>query len=751
MSILDLKAFTQLLTLEPAAQTADKASTGDGSNPQAFQQFVLAAISSHMQGANGKETGNSLPALSPSALAASLDSQSELGSALDSQSELGSALDSQSELGSALDSQSELGSALDSQWQLSTAADSQLTMTIAENKVAQADQVLNSKITDALAQLGIEIDVSQSEPSIVIDTKTFNAQLDQVDPKQSLMALAQLQSLLKSQSENNALETKALYSKPENQANRQSEQMTLSAKPVFLDLAESLEQHNRSWLNQQQNQPSRPEVTAQSQILMDSEKGIDKIISTLEVTDQPLKAQRVSGETAQQFNPKAVEADAAKAQRANSIQSSVMPDDANNPTSDDLVKADRADKQALSMKPQANITELSDTKLAASRVAESQSGQQALLLNGVKQELRLQQLNQQGLANTHVVPKHDEAGVALQKSLPETNPQIAKDLERLLADGMQQLKQRQQQGPGYVKQDADIDSSREFASKTEANIQAQQQALNELFASKGADRAMHTGAESQVALFNNEPFKQQYQWQSKNTTASLNGDMLVKANGIELDLSADDNLLQQQGEGDRQKNNPLLHRAFTSQGNPQQQTASNFSQAMSATAVSQAAASAESEATQAAKTSTDANATLMHLRTPTQSPAWGKNFAQQVVWLKQQQQNLAEIRLNPLSMGPVKVSIRQGESDASIQIWASQSQTRDMIEQALPKLREMLEEAGVDSFDVDVRDFEQPEQQLADDQQSQPAQSPLAALESGDADAESASSIASDRLLDLYA
>jgi len=133
------------------------------------------------------------------------------------------------------------------------------------------------------------------------------------------------------------------------------------------------------------------------------------------------------------------------------------------------------------------------------------------------------------------------------------------------------------------------------------------------------------------------------------------------------------------------------------------------------------------------------------------NPGWGKQFAQQVMWMRQQQLNLAEIRLNPVNLGPVKVSISQSESDASIQIWANQAQTREMLEQALPKLKEMLAESGVESFNVEVEDFEQAPQQFAEQNESQSKTVVNNVAPETSVEIPQSQMSDSDQILDLYA
>ena len=65
----------------------------------------------------------------------------------------------------------------------------------------------------------------------------------------------------------------------------------------------------------------------------------------------------------------------------------------------------------------------------------------------------------------------------------------------------------------------------------------------------------------------------------------------------------------------------------------------------------------------------------------------------------------AEVRLNPAHLGPVEVSIRVDEEQARVTFSAAHAATREAIEQAVPRLREMLAQQGLELRQTDVGDF----------------------------------------------
>jgi len=91
------------------------------------------------------------------------------------------------------------------------------------------------------------------------------------------------------------------------------------------------------------------------------------------------------------------------------------------------------------------------------------------------------------------------------------------------------------------------------------------------------------------------------------------------------------------------------------------------------------------------------NATLQdtHVDLPVGQPKWGGEFAQKVVWLSSQQHQVAEIRLNPAHLGPVEVMLSITQDQATAQFSSPHLAVREAIEQALPRLREMMAENGI--------------------------------------------------------
>ena len=77
------------------------------------------------------------------------------------------------------------------------------------------------------------------------------------------------------------------------------------------------------------------------------------------------------------------------------------------------------------------------------------------------------------------------------------------------------------------------------------------------------------------------------------------------------------------------------------------------------------------------------------------TPQWNENFASGVRLLATQRISSAELRVQPAELGPIQVSIRIDAGETSIVCTAQHPDTRQALDAALPRLREMLEANGI--------------------------------------------------------
>jgi flagellar hook-length control protein FliK len=90
------------------------------------------------------------------------------------------------------------------------------------------------------------------------------------------------------------------------------------------------------------------------------------------------------------------------------------------------------------------------------------------------------------------------------------------------------------------------------------------------------------------------------------------------------------------------------------------------------------------------------------LHTPVGTRAWNDELASKLTWLIDRGEQLASIRVTPDSLGPIDIRIAVREGEASIWFGANQADTRQAIEQAIPRLREMLAAQGLSLADAGV-------------------------------------------------
>jgi flagellar hook-length control protein FliK len=98
------------------------------------------------------------------------------------------------------------------------------------------------------------------------------------------------------------------------------------------------------------------------------------------------------------------------------------------------------------------------------------------------------------------------------------------------------------------------------------------------------------------------------------------------------------------------------------------------------------------------------SAAAMHVGTPVQDAAWSNELGSRVVLMSGQQLQSARIQLSPAELGPITVNLVVDDGSAELTFHAHHALTRDAIEQALPRLREMLNDNGLTLGNATVSD-----------------------------------------------
>lgn len=94
---------------------------------------------------------------------------------------------------------------------------------------------------------------------------------------------------------------------------------------------------------------------------------------------------------------------------------------------------------------------------------------------------------------------------------------------------------------------------------------------------------------------------------------------------------------------------------------------------------------------------------------PLGTPQWSQDFAARVSWLVDRGDQHASISVSPEELGPIEIRLAVREGEASIWFGAAHSETRVAIEQALPRLRDMLAGMGLSLADAGVFEHAPPD------------------------------------------
>lgn len=92
----------------------------------------------------------------------------------------------------------------------------------------------------------------------------------------------------------------------------------------------------------------------------------------------------------------------------------------------------------------------------------------------------------------------------------------------------------------------------------------------------------------------------------------------------------------------------------------------------------------------------------LQVRTSPGQPDWNEALGERVTWMAGNKLQNAELKLNPAELGPVRVQISIDDGNATVNFTAQHPLTRDAIEQALPRLREMLADQGLSLQNANV-------------------------------------------------
>ena len=125
----------------------------------------------------------------------------------------------------------------------------------------------------------------------------------------------------------------------------------------------------------------------------------------------------------------------------------------------------------------------------------------------------------------------------------------------------------------------------------------------------------------------------------------------------------------------------------------------------------QAQAQPLSAPTQAQKTVSDAQNFMMPQHVKFNTPAWNTALGERAIMISAQNNQVAQIQLDPPELGSLSVRVNLNQDQVSLSFTSPHAHVRDAVEQSLPRLREMFAEQGLALQDSSVSDQSTGQQQ----------------------------------------
>jgi flagellar hook-length control protein FliK len=92
------------------------------------------------------------------------------------------------------------------------------------------------------------------------------------------------------------------------------------------------------------------------------------------------------------------------------------------------------------------------------------------------------------------------------------------------------------------------------------------------------------------------------------------------------------------------------------------------------------------------------------IEAPFRSPAFASELGEKIVWLAGRHAQFAELSLNPPHLGALEVRLSVSGGEAVAQFFSANAGVRDALETAMPRLRELMAQAGINLGEAQVRD-----------------------------------------------
>lgn len=113
-----------------------------------------------------------------------------------------------------------------------------------------------------------------------------------------------------------------------------------------------------------------------------------------------------------------------------------------------------------------------------------------------------------------------------------------------------------------------------------------------------------------------------------------------------------------------------------------------------------------------------ANVSSSRLAPSVGTAAWGQALGEKLVWMAAGTQQTASLTLNPPNLGPLQIVVQVTNDQATASFFSAQPEVRQALEAAFPRLRDMMNDAGIQLGQATVS-ADTPQQNSTPDRQAQ--------------------------------
>lgn len=112
------------------------------------------------------------------------------------------------------------------------------------------------------------------------------------------------------------------------------------------------------------------------------------------------------------------------------------------------------------------------------------------------------------------------------------------------------------------------------------------------------------------------------------------------------------------------------------------------------------------------------------IATPLHDPRWAQQLGEKVVWLARGDVQNAQINITPAQLGPIQINISLNGDQMTAHFVSAHQEVRQALEDAMPRLREMLSGAGINLGQSNVGSQAQQQQQAQQQSSGQFGETP---------------------------